>query len=244
MTLRVALLLAAPMLLCGCAHESELLSTTETSTSMNVEGSKFEDAKPVTIEPAEASSSEQVTTAALPSKKKSDKSRAANLAPRASSDATAVRVDEPYLLDTGDQLRVSVYGQPSLSRQYGVGHDGRIAMPLIGDVVARGKTTQELRAVIRDRLGAKYVKDPQVTVDVQQNRPFFILGEVRAAGQYPIVTGMTVETAVAIAGGYSERAGRTFRIARRVQGTVAQVKAGGGDAVKPGDTIYAFEREP
>lgn len=151
--------------------------------------------------------------------------------------------DGPYLLDTGDKLRIFVYGQPNLSRLYTVDHDGKIAVPLIGEVNARAKTTRELQSIIRSRLGAEFVKDPQVTVDVQQNRPFFILGEIRNAGQYPYVSGMTVETAIAIAGGYTERASeRKFRITRRINGFVEQIEAPGDYVVRPGDTIYVFER--
>ena len=151
--------------------------------------------------------------------------------------------DGPYLLDTGDRLRIFVYGQPNLSRQYTVDHEGKIAVPLIGEVSARGKTTNELHSIIRSRLGAEFVKDPQVTVDILQNRPFFILGEVKTAGQYPYVSGMTVETAIAIAGGHSERASdRKYRITRRINGFVEQIEAPGDYVVKPGDTIYVFER--
>ena len=151
--------------------------------------------------------------------------------------------DGPYLLDTGDKLRIFVYGQPNLSRLYTVDHDGKIAVPLIGEINARAKTTRQLQSTIRARLGAEFVKDPQVTVDVQQNRPFFILGEIRNAGQYPYVSGMTVETAIAIAGGYTERASeRKFRITRRINGFVEQVEAPGDYVVRPGDTIYVFER--
>lgn len=151
--------------------------------------------------------------------------------------------DGPYLLDTADRLRIFVYGQPNLSRLYTVDHEGRIAVPLIGNITARGKTTSELQGVIRARLGAEFVKDPQVTVDVQQNRPFFIYGEVKTAGQYPYVSGMTVETAIAIAGGYTERASeRKFRLTRRVNGFVEQIEAPGDYVVKPGDTVYVFER--
>ena len=151
--------------------------------------------------------------------------------------------DGPYLLDTADRLRIFVYGQPNLSRLYVVDHDGRIAVPLIGEIHARGKTTTELQRAIRAKLGAEFVKDPQVTVDVQQNRPFFILGEVKTAGQYPYVSGMTVETAIAIAGGYTERASeRKFRITRRINGFVEQIEAPGDYVVKPGDTVYVFER--
>ena len=151
--------------------------------------------------------------------------------------------DGPYLLDSGDRLRIFVYGQPNLSRLYVVDHDGKIAVPLIGVISARGKTTSELQGTIRARLGAEFVKDPQVTVDVQQNRPFFILGEVKNAGQFPYVSGMTVETAVAIAGGYTERAStRKYRITRRINGLVEQIEAPGDYVVKAGDTVHVFER--
>lgn len=151
--------------------------------------------------------------------------------------------DGPYLLDTGDRLRVFVYGQPNLSRGYTVDHDGYITVPLIGAVKARGLTTRALEGSIRGQLAVEYVRDPQVTVDVQQNRPFFIHGEVKTAGQYPYVSGMTIETAVAIAGGLSDRGSdRRFRITRRTNGFVEQIEAPGDYVVKPGDTVYVYER--
>ena len=151
--------------------------------------------------------------------------------------------DGPYLLDTGDKLRIFVYGQPNLSRGYSVDHAGQITVPLIGEVKARGLTTVQLEYTIKSRLGTQYVRDPQVTVDITQNRPFFILGEVKTAGQYPYVSGMTVETAVAIAGGYSERAStQKFRLTRRINGLVEQIEAPGDYVVQPGDTVTVFER--
>lgn len=151
--------------------------------------------------------------------------------------------DGPYLLDTGDRLRVFVYGQPNLSRAYTVDHDGRITVPLIGHVDARGRTASGVENSIRHRLAAEYVRDPEVTVDILQNRPFFILGEVKAAGQYPYVSGMTIETAIAIAGGYSERASdRSFRISRRINGFVEQIDVPSDYVVQPGDTVYVHER--
>lgn len=159
-------------------------------------------------------------------------------APQAVADA-----DGPYLLDTGDRLRVFVYGQPNLSRGYTVDHEGNITVPLIGSVHARGLTTRDLEASITAKLGTEFVRDPQVTVDVQQNRPFFIHGEVKTAGQYPYVSGMTVETAVAIAGGLSDRGStRKFRITRRTNGFVEQIIAPADYLVKPGDTVFVYER--
>lgn len=150
---------------------------------------------------------------------------------------------EPYLLDTGDKLRVFVYGQPNLSRLYTVDQVGNVAVPLIGSVHARGRTTVDLEHNIAARLGREFVKDPQVTVDIVQNRPFFILGEVRLPGQYPYVSGMTVEQAVAIGGGYTERASkRSYRITRKLGPLVDQIEAPGDYPLCPGDTVYVFER--
>ena len=158
--------------------------------------------------------------------------------PRAVADT-----DGQYLLDSGDRLRIFVYGQPNLSRIYIVDHDGKIVVPLIGQVHARGHTTNSLQETIRRRLGADYVRDPQVTVDIRQNRPFFILGEVRNSGQFPFVPGMTVQTAVAIAGGYTERASmRSYEVTRRVNGQVDKLIVDKDYAIKPGDTIFVFER--
>lgn len=151
--------------------------------------------------------------------------------------------DGPYLLDSGDKLRIFVYGQPNLSRLYTVDHGGKISVPLIGAVHARGMTTFGLEKSIRAKLGVEYVKDPHVTVDIAQNRPFFILGEVRSAGQFPYVSGMTVKTAVAIAGGYSERADeRKIQITRRINGLVERMDVPDDYVVQPGDTLYVYER--
>ncbi|MEL6872453.1 MAG: polysaccharide biosynthesis/export family protein [Pseudomonadota bacterium] len=151
--------------------------------------------------------------------------------------------DGPYLLDSGDRLRVFVYGQPNLSRLYTVDHAGNIVVPLIGRVKARGATVYRVAGRIRSRLAAEFVRDPQVTVDIFENRPFFILGEVGNAGQYPYVSGMTVTTAVAIAGGFSERASRRHVIlSRRINGLMEVIEAPLDYVVKPGDTIEVKER--
>lgn len=151
--------------------------------------------------------------------------------------------DGPYLLDTGDRLRVFVFGQPNLSRIYPVDHAGNIVVPLIGKVRARGKTVYSLARSIRNRLGAQFVRDPQVTVDINQNRPFFIMGEVRNPGQFPYVNGMTVQQAVAIGGGYSERARRGLaRITRRINGFVEVLDVPSDYVLKPGDVVEIDER--
>jgi polysaccharide export outer membrane protein len=149
----------------------------------------------------------------------------------------------PYKLDAGDKLRVFVYGQPNLSRLYQVDSEGRIFVPLIGEVGVRGSTTKGVARTITRRLGTQFVKDPQVTVDIAQYRPFFILGEVRNAGQYPFVSGLTVQAAVAIAGGYADRANeRAVRITRKHDGLIEKMDVPPDYVVRPGDEIYVYER--
>ena len=149
----------------------------------------------------------------------------------------------PYKLDAGDKLRVFVYGQPNLSRLYQVDTEGRIFVPLIGEVSVRGHTTKGVARSITRRLGTQFVKDPQVTVDIAQYRPFFILGEVRNAGQFPFVSGLTVQAAVAIAGGYADRANeRAVRITRKHDGLVEKMDVPPDYVVRPGDEIYVYER--
>lgn len=152
-------------------------------------------------------------------------------------------LSSPYRLDSGDRLRVTVFGQGNLSRSYSVDGSGFISMPLIGAVEARGATTFELERRIATALKRKYVRDPKVTVEVEANRPFFILGEVDNAGQFPYVAGMTVQTAVAIAGGYTPRAKkRNVEITRQINGTTVIRTVPPNAKVQPGDTITVKER--
>lgn len=157
--------------------------------------------------------------------------------------AAPVRYDASYHLDAGDKLRVVVYGQEGLTNSYAIDAGGSITMPLIGAVPARGRTTAGLAGEIAARLRNGYIREPSVAVEIESYRPFFILGEVAAPGQYPYVPNMTVESAVAIAGGFSPRA-------KRDMVTVTHAEAGGamravvplGTPVSPGDTVFVGER--
>lgn len=151
--------------------------------------------------------------------------------------------NEPYLLDSGDQLRVTVFGQTDLSGDFSVDGGGNIAIPLIPPVRARGLTTNELQAAIADSLGKTLLRNPNVSVQVTEFRPFFILGEVQRAGQYPYVNGMTVQSAVAIAGGFTYRANAsTVHITRKRGEKLVGIDVDTGAPVRPGDTILVGER--
>lgn len=152
-------------------------------------------------------------------------------------------LDQPYTLDTGDRLRVIVFGQAELSNIYAIDGAGRISMPLIGQVEVRGSTTREVEARIAQKLRGGFLRDPQVTIEVDTFRPFFILGEVTQSGQFPYVIGMTVQNAVAIAGGFSPRARQsTVEITRIVNGEQIRAEVPLHHPIRPGDTIRVFER--
>ncbi len=151
--------------------------------------------------------------------------------------------EAPYTLDSGDRLRVVVFGQEGLTSSYAVDPSGRITMPLIGAVPARGLTTAELQQSIAARLRQGFVREPHVAVEVETYRPFFILGEVTAPGQYAYVPNMTVETAVAIAGGFSPRAfKKKIELHRPVDGMTARVIVHPTHPLRPGDTVVVAER--
>ena len=151
--------------------------------------------------------------------------------------------DTAYGLGSGDKLRVVVFGQEGLSASYSVDAAGNITMPLIGAVRARGMTTAGLQKSVVAKLRNGYVREPHVAVEVEAYRPFFILGEVTLPGQYPYVPNMTVETAVAIAGGYTPRAFKyKIEVSRPVDGLTERRVVSPSYPVRPGDTVHIAER--
>ena len=151
--------------------------------------------------------------------------------------------DSSYHLDAGDKLRVVVYGQEGLTNTYAIDASGMITMPLIGRVPARGRTPAGLAGDIAAKLRNGYIREPSVAVEVETYRPFFILGEVAAPGQYPYVPNMTVESAVAIAGGFSPRARRDFVTVTHTDGAgTARFMVPLGTPIGPGDTVQVGER--
>ncbi len=151
--------------------------------------------------------------------------------------------DGPYTLDTGDKIRIVVFGQDTLSNNYIVDAQGQVALPLIGAVTARGLTTNQLAGAIKTKLAAGYIREPSVAVEVEVHRPFFVLGEVTYPGQYPYVPHMTMEKAIAIAGGFTPRGYRyEVIISRMVHGIPTKLKLPLASPLCPGDTITVSER--
>jgi polysaccharide export outer membrane protein len=156
---------------------------------------------------------------------------------------TSLGAEDYYKLDTGDRLRVTVYGHEDLSGEFEVGGSGTVSLPLIGEVRASGLGAKQLEEMIIGQLKPNYLKNPSVTVEVLNYRPFFIIGEVKAPGSYPYVNGMRALNAVAIAGGYTYRAKKSkIYIMRAGDAQREKEVANPETLVLPGDVIEVPER--
>jgi protein involved in polysaccharide export with SLBB domain len=155
----------------------------------------------------------------------------------------AVIQDAGYMLGSGDKIRVITFGEDSLTGEFFVGSQGQVSLPLIGDVKAGGLTIAQFTEEVTKALANGFLKEPRVSVEVLDYRPFYILGEVNKPGEYPFINGLTVMNAVATAGGFTYRA-NTHNVF---------IKGGAGSAerkihllsntpVHPGDTIRIGER--
>ena len=132
-----------------------------------------------------------------------------------------------------------MFGQDDLTNTYAVDQAGNVTMPLIGAVAARGRSTPEVEAEVAARLLNGYVRNPDVSVEIDRYRPFFAMGEVSAGGQYAFVPGMTVQQAIAVAGGFTARADKaTVQVTRSIEGQVATAHLKLSDPILPGDTLY------
>lgn len=120
------------------------------------------------------------------------------------NDLTAA--DRPSLIGPLDTIQVDVFNVPELSREMQVDASGRISMPLVGTVDARGKTAAELAEAIEAALRGRYVRDPEVTVNIKSSvsQVVTIDGQVVEPGLYPVTNQMTLMRAIASAKGLSE----------------------------------------
>ena len=153
------------------------------------------------------------------------------------------QVASEYRLDTDDQLRIIVFGQEELSDVFRVNDAGNISLPLVGSIRARGYTTEQLKQALTELLSRDILKDPSVSVEISDYRPFFILGEVKQPGKYEFIPGMHVLTAVAIGGGFTTRAQTDYvSISRQHEGRAIEFRGRRDSLVQPGDVIFVFEK--
>ncbi len=152
--------------------------------------------------------------------------------------APAATADYEYRLGAGDKLRLIVFGEDQLGGEFLVSNTGTVALPLIGEVRAQGATPTEFQTAVEAKLRDGYLKDPKVSVEVLNFRPYFILGEVNKPGQYTYTNQLTVMNAVATAQGFTYRADTRKVFIRHVNDTSEHgEKLSPNLQVLPGDTI-------
>lgn len=171
------------------------------------------------------------------------------LPPQAQVGAALPTADQPqdvaagYKLGPGDQLRVTVFRHEDLSGEFQLDGEGDFALPLVGEVKGTGRTVRDLENDIESSFKeGGYLVNPQVSLEVLNYRPFYILGEVNQPGSYPYVNGMTVINAVALAGGYTYRASQGGISVQRGGSNAERVAVGPTTQVLPGDIISVPER--
>lgn len=157
--------------------------------------------------------------------------------------ATSPDAISEYRLGAADKVRITVYGEPTLTGEYSVTGGGFISFPLIGEITASNRTLADVQKEISTKLADGYIKDPSVSAEVLTFRPYFVLGEVSRPGLYPYSAGLTVLKAVATAGGFTYRANqkRVF-IKRGDEPEEHEYKLAQETLVAPGDTIRITER--
>lgn len=164
-------------------------------------------------------------------------------APSGFTSAGADDLGQEYRLVNGDKLKLVVFGEDQLSGDIEVGGNGKVALPLIGEVEAKGLTIGELTASIRAQLTQGYLKNPKITLQVTNLRPIYVHGEVRNPGEFEFRAGTTFMDAIARAGGFSYRA-VTDTIYLRRDGDIEEreVAVAAAGLVLPGDNIRVPER--
>lgn len=151
--------------------------------------------------------------------------------------------ESSYMLGTGDRVRIKVYGEADITGEYELDVNGIVSVPLAGRVKAKGLTTRQLEKAIATALSRGIVRDPRVSAEIATYRPFYILGEVKKAGEYPYKSGLTVLDAVASAGGYTYRANESKVVIRRAGSNVEEtIPLSAPVPVYPGDNIRIPER--
>jgi protein involved in polysaccharide export with SLBB domain len=162
---------------------------------------------------------------------------------REASPEALTQVATAYTLGSSDRLRITVFGHPDLSGEFEVDGSGAISLPLIGQQKAEGLSTKQLEESITTTLSNGFILNPRVSAEVINYRPFYILGEVGRPGEYPYTSGLTVQNAVAAAGGFTYRANkRLIYIKSMDSDREIAYDLTPGTVVKPGDTLRVGER--
>lgn len=148
-----------------------------------------------------------------------------------------------YALGVGDKIKISVFGEEDLSLQVTLSDAGTFSYPFLGEIEVLGQTISGLADLITKGLLDGYLIQPNVTVTVVEYRPFYIHGEVEDPGGYPFQPGLTLQRAVALAGGFTERASSSkfFLLSEDAKEESEKIRVELTSLISPGDTITIEE---
>ena len=149
---------------------------------------------------------------------------------------------QSYVIGAGDKVEIKVFGQPDLEVTALLGNSGEVNYPFLGKVKLAGLNTSEIEQVITEGLQPDYLINPNVYVQVIEYRPFYIHGEVKNPGAYPYQPAMTVNQAIALAGGLTERASVDKIYIYKEQTKQQQQKGSLNSQIAAGDTIKIEQR--
>lgn len=150
---------------------------------------------------------------------------------------------EDYRLGAGDHIRVTVFGHEDLSGEFTISETGTVALPLAGTLAFGGLRVDEAERAAVAALKPDYLRNPRVSIEVVKYRPFYIIGEVNEPGAYTYIAGMTVNEAVALAGGFTYRARETHvNVIRATDPKRTEQSIPATDPVLPGDVVKVLER--
>ena len=145
---------------------------------------------------------------------------------------------EGYRIGPNDVIRIQVFGEDDLTVESRVSGDGKINYPLLGMLQVEGRTTEELQQELTVRLGSGFVRLPKVSVSIVRHRNFYVSGEVKTPGGYPYEEGLTVQKALSIAGGFTEKAEKQgLKVTRLTEGRVETLTIGPDDVIQPNDIL-------
>lgn len=155
----------------------------------------------------------------------------------------AASVSQPYTLGPADKVKVTVFGEPDLSGEYVVDGSGNISLPLIDALQVEGLTVPQFQSLVEQTYSQGYLREPRISAEVLNFRPFYILGEVAKPGEYPYSNGLTVMNAVATAEGFTYRANKKYVMIKKANANQEiRVELTPALTIQPGDTIRVVER--
>lgn len=152
------------------------------------------------------------------------------------------QTNDAYRIGPNDVVRILIFGEDDLSVERKVGGDGKIDYPLLGAIQVEGMTVEGLQKSLTVQLASGYLRHPKVSVSIVRHRNFFVGGEVKSPGGFPYEEGLTLQKAIAMAGGFTEKSDKAdIKVTRKLGGQLETLMLDPDGFVHPDDLIYVAQ---